>query len=329
MNPEKMFEVLRITLPVFALMGIGNLLSRRRIMTESHQAFLNGLAYYLSLPALIFSELASQPFHELLNGVVIFSTLISISIIFVLYAAGAFIFKLRKSLAAVMIFGTYWANAAYIGFPLVSSAFGAERGLTLAAIVNAFSLPVFIAVAFVLLGFSRNDGQRSVIHSISNAVINPIVIAAFSGLLVSWFASALNLQSEKTSLPLIVQEAVASVNSFLKLVGTMGLPLALLSVGGKLHFRAFRENLIPLSFTIAGKLIFLPLTTFLVIKTLFPTADRTVTGVAVLLMATPVAVATSVVSSKFKVEEQFVSSLLAVSTVLSIITIPLWLYFIL
>lgn len=329
MNVEKLFEVLRITLPVFALMGMGNLLSRRRIMTGSHQNFLNGLAYYLSLPALIFIELASQPFDELLDKVVIFSTLISISVVFVLYAAGAFVFRLRKGLAAVVIFGTYWANAAYIGFPLVSSAFGAERGLALAAVVNAFSLPIFISVAFVLLGISREDSERNMLHSIRSALVNPIVIAAVSGLLVAWISSALKLNDENVSLPLVAQEAVASVDSFLRLVGTMGLPLALLAVGGKLHLRAFKKNLIPLSFTVAGKLILLPLVTFLVIKILFPSTDKVVTGVAVLLMATPVAVATSVVSSKFKVEEQFTSSLLVVSTIFSVITIPLWLYIIL
>ncbi|MFW5813634.1 MAG: AEC family transporter, partial [Fibrobacterota bacterium] len=224
---------------------------------------------------------------------------------------------------------TYWANAAYIGFPLVSSAFGSERGLALAAVVNAFSLPVFIAVAFVLLGMSREDREGNVFHSIRSALVNPIIIAAVSGLLVAWISSALKLNNENESLPLVVKEAAASVNSFLRLVGTMGLPLALLAVGGKLHFRAFKKNMIPLSLTVAGKLIFLPLVTFLVIKTLFPSADKVETGVAVLLMATPVAVATSVVSSKFKVEEQFVSSLLVVSTVLSIVTIPLWLYIIL
>ncbi len=329
MDSARIFEVLRITLPVFGVIGIGNFLSRRNIMNEDHQRFLNDLAYYLSLPALIFVELASQPFYKLLDSVLIFSTLISISIIFILYSAGALIFRLKGGLAAAVIFGTYWANVTYMGFPLASSAFGIEQGLAKAAIINAFSIPVFVAVSFIMIGFTSERGQRNIVASVRNALLNPVILAALTGLAVAWIISALKLNSSSGSVPLPLKEAAMSAKAFLRLVGTMGLPLALLAVGGKLRIKAIGRHFVPLSFTVLGKLILLPLITIAVFKLLFPAADKMVAGVAVLLMATPVAVATSVVSSKFKVEEQFVSSLLAVSTILSIITIPLWLYFIL
>ena len=52
-------------------------------------------------------------------------------------------------------------------------------------------------------------------------------------------------------------------------------------------------------------------------------------GVVVILAATPNAVASYVVSCQMGVEEGFVSSALVVSTALSVVTLPIWLYIVL
>jgi predicted permease len=73
-------------------------------------------------------------------------------------------------------------------------------------------------------------------------------------------------------------------------------------------------------------LILLPLTTLLLIRFFCPTASPVSIGVPVLLATTPCAVASYVVSCQLGVERGFVSSMLVLSTVLSVFTIPVWIY---
>ena len=74
------------------------------------------------------------------------------------------------------------------------------------------------------------------------------------------------------------------------------------------------------------KLIVHPLLTLLLILALCPNASATALGVAVILAGTPSAVAMYVISCQMGVERGFVSSMLVLSTALSVITIPIWVY---
>jgi predicted permease len=60
-----------------------------------------------------------------------------------------------------------------------------------------------------------------------------------------------------------------------------------------------------------------------------PDIDKDVFTALILLNAVPSAVASYIISARYKVAEDFVSSMLVLSTAVSIITIPVWLYFIL
>jgi predicted permease len=60
-----------------------------------------------------------------------------------------------------------------------------------------------------------------------------------------------------------------------------------------------------------------------------PDAEVATRGICVLLTGTPNAVASYVISREIGVEEGFVAAMLVVSTALSVITIPVWLYILL
>ncbi|KMQ49675.1 transporter [Chitinispirillum alkaliphilum] len=329
MDSIRIFEVLRVIFPVFAIMGLGKILFRKKLMNKVHQEFLNDIAYYIALPALIFVELAVQPFDLLLDPVLIFAPLLSLGAVFIVFTLIALVFKIKGPLAAPLIFGTVWANVAYMGFPLVSMAFEDEKGLAMAAIINAIPMPVFVVISFVVMGLYNHSKDKNLLHHIRPAVVNPIIIASALGLLSSFILSSFGLNSADNNTPQWVFVTGSAFHSFLQMIGTMGLPLALLSVGGTLSLASMGKNVSLLLLTVFGKLLLAPFLTYLIIVNLFPGADKTALGVSVLLMATPVAVATSVVSPRFNVNSQFVLSLLAVSTLLSSITMPFWLYILL
>jgi len=328
MDTAKFLEILRITLPVFALLGLGNILSRTGKMTETHQSFLNWLVYYISLPSLIFVGMAVQPLRSLLMVDFILATQLAMLAIFVIYALLAFVMRLDKKIAVVMIFSTYWSNCAYMGFPLAESAFG-ERGFLMAAILNAVTMPVMVVISFVMIGLC-SDKKQSIGQSLKGALVNPIIIASIAGILWSWAAGALRLDGDGgATLPLAVQEMFGIGERVLKSVGTMGLSLALIAVGGKLRFRSFGKNAVPTALAVAGKLVILPIITWAILRALFPSAPGDVFGAAILLMAMPTAVTCAVIAAKFKLNEEFVSAVLAASMMGSVVMIPLWLYLVL
>lgn len=61
--------------------------------------------------------------------------------------------------------------------------------------------------------------------------------------------------------------------------------------------------------------------------TVFPAIPRSAQVVGVMLMGTPMAVASSVVSDRLTIEPDFVRSLLVLTTAASVVTLPLWLFF--
>ena len=328
MDTAKFLEILRITLPVFALLGLGNVLSRTGKMTESHQAFLNWLVYYISLPALIFVGMAVQPIGSLLDVDFIVTTLFAMLAICLIYVLIALVLRLDKKIAVIMIFSTYWSNCAYMGFPLAESAFG-ERGFLMAAILNAISMPIMVVVSFVMVGLC-SEKKQGIAKSLRDGFVNPIIIASVAGIVWSWAAGILGVGGDGFgTMPLVVGEGFGIGEKILKSVGTMGLSLALIAVGGKLRFRSFGKNILPMSLAVAGKLALLPMITWVIMRTLFPSAHWDVFASAILLMSMPTAVTCAVIAAKFRLNEEFVSSVLAVSMIGSVVTIPVWLYIVL
>jgi predicted permease len=327
MNTSKLLEILRITLPVFAMLALGNVLSRAKKMDESHQAFLNWLVYYISLPALIFAGMAAQPIRNLMYADFIWTTLISMLSILVLFIIIAVSMRLDKKTAVVMVFFTYWSNCAYMGFPLSQSAFG-ETGFLMAAILNSVTMPILVSMTFVMVGFC-SDKRQSTLKSIRGALLNPIILASVAGILYSLCAELLGFGAGGRRLPPAVGELLGICEVALKTVGTMGITLALIAVGGKLRFRFFGKNVLPMILSTVGKLALLPLITLLIMRYFFPGAKPAVAGSAVLLMAMPAAVTGAVIAGKFGLNEEFVSAALAVSILGSLLAIPAWLYVVL
>ena len=120
--------------------------------------------------------------------------------------------------------------------------------------------------------------------------------------------------------------AAALVGAFLKMIGGMGLPLALLSIGAALKWTQAKSHLGALGWVVGCKLLLLPLVTLALIRLFCPGVPMVSLGAPVILASAPNAVAMYVISCQVGIERGFVSSMLLLSTVLSVVTIPIWVY---
>jgi predicted permease len=312
MDISRVMDVLVICVPVFAVLGLGKLLGLKGRMREEHCSFINWLVYTFSLPALIFNEVARQRFDSFLDPALILMPLLGLVLLVAITMVIAKFNGYKGGFAAAFAFGTFWPNATYIGLPLCQNAFGSE-GLAKAAIYNGFVLPFVIVIAYLLIGFyGAGAGDVKIGARVKKALLNPILLSAVAGIVVALVAERFR--------------SATLLGSFLRMIGAMGLPLALLSIGASLRWEETRRHLGALGWSVGCKLILHPLITLLLILALCPGASPAALGVAVILSGTPSAVAMYVISCQLGVERGFVSSMLVLSTVLSVVTIPLWVY---
>ena len=138
--------VLMICAPVFALVAAGRWLVFKGRFSQPAREFCTWLVWTWCLPALIVREIMRQDFIALINVPVIGSTVIA-----TLLAGGMAVFAARRApdvLRGPLSIAPFWANLTYLGFP--DRAFG-SAGLGIAAIVNAFTMPLFVMFGSMLL----------------------------------------------------------------------------------------------------------------------------------------------------------------------------------
>ena len=326
MDYSRAMDVLVICIPVFAVLGLGKVLAIKGKIKDEHCTFINWLVYTISLPSLIFSEVARQRFDTFLDPALILMPLFGLVVVMLLSMAIAKLNGYKGCFAAAFVFGSFWPNVTYIGLPLCRNAFGSE-GLAKAAIYNGFVIPFVILFGYLVIGFyGAGTGDVKIGTRIKNALLNPILLSAVAGVLVAVTAEQFRAEDGALNLPMPVIASVSLLGSFLKMIGVMGLPLALLSIGASLKWEQTRTHLGALSWSVGCKLILLPLLTVLLILALCPAASPAALGVAVIMAGAPNAVAMYVISCQLGVERGFVSSMLVLSTVLSVVTIPIWVY---
>jgi predicted permease len=318
-----MMEVLTICLPVFAMIGFGALLRQVGFMNDVSHAFLSRFVYLFALPVIIFLAVARARFGDLfVPSVIVPSLLVTVTVMAVFWIITP---RLARPLRAPVVVSSFFANTAYLGFPLIRNAYGAQ-GLGYAAIVNAFLFPLMVMLAALLLAGKQGDGRRW--QRLRGAVFNPIVIAAVAGVAFSGAVHGLALGEGVASSPAL-SSAVDIAERTLAMFEQMAMPLALIAVGAGLSFEHVRGRLLLMAGCSAGKLVLTPLLTLLACRLLFPQMPATALGTTVILMGCPLAVTSYVIGREMDADSDFIAGLLVMTTAAACVTIPAWLRFLL
>ena len=192
------------------------------------------------------------------------------------------------------------SNSGFLGFPLVGSIFGGQ-GLIYASIflifqrINNFSVGISYFTASGKQGFLK----RTLTH--------PCILSTFVGvaiMLLEWHP------------PLLLEKTLASI-------GACSTPLSMMLIGMVLagaKSGKFCDRLIA-GYT-ALRLALIPGGIFLLCKLM--RLDTVVTGTAVLLAGMPAGTLSVMLGAKYGSDAPFASRLVIFTTVVSLVTIPLW-----
>lgn len=216
--------VLNTLAPVFLLIALGALLLRVKFVTAEFLREANRLTYWLGLPALLFSQLASA-FRQVGGASRMFLVMLLATLAGVLVAyVAAYFLRVRSAAVGSFVQGAFRGNLAFIGLPIMFSLppVALAGGLTprsAALIIVAPTMVVYNVVAVVVLLLSH--------HRFGFAMIRPFLrqLATTPPLLGSVAGMVFALAGWRVPGP--VDKALAAL-------GEMALPLGLLGVGGAL-----------------------------------------------------------------------------------------------
>lgn len=298
MNFQNMFEM---QFMLFALMVIGAVIRSRGMVTDEGKKLLTDLVVNITLPCSIVKSFQMEFSGELLKScLAIFLVAIAVQVGcwllgFVLYP------KANPRHKKVLQYSTICSNAGILGNPIAEGIFG-SIGLLYASV---YLIPqrTFMWSAG-LTYFTQCPDKKSLVKKV---VTHPCIIAVLIGLV---------LLVTQVQLPGAVSRTVntiagANTAVSMMLIGTIlaGVPLRELVEKTTCYLAFVRLVLIPV--LIWGCCLALGL-------------EPMVTNVAVVLGAMPVASTTVILAAKYDSDAEFASKCVVFTTLLSMITIPIW-----
>jgi len=289
------------TLFLFILVGIYS--QKKGIITNRNRKKFTDLIIEIILPCNIVNSFLIKWSNEILiNCATAFIVAIITQVLYVLLSK--FLFrKSEKNRQAVLRYAIICSNAGFLGNPIVESVFGA-KGLLFASVAL---IPLRFAMwSSGLALFTKTDGKSTA----KKLVTHPCIIAVFVGF---------TLMITQIHLPIFMLKTISGIGSSNTAISmiVIGSILAEINVKEILDKELFSYSFI--------RLIAIPVAVLILLR-IFK-VDPLVTGVVVLLSAMPAGSTTVMLADKYEGDSKFATSCVFLSTILSLITIPLISYF--
>lgn len=310
-----MLQVVQSLAPVVLTIALGAALMRYRFFSDDFRRGIERFAYWIGLPCLLVTELATARFAtNHIGQLVLLMTLICFGGLFVA-AILAWALKLKGGTLGSFIQGSFRGNIAFVGLPIIVYAVNGraidQKAVTeCAVLVLAPIVLLYNLVAVLVLLLPQHSlgvaNLRKVIHPL---ITNPLIIACVIGLLI-------------TSMEWTIPPAIFRT---LESIGKSAPPLSLISLGASLVTLPIRGEIGRATLVTAVKLGVTPALAYVGIRMLDLTPEHAI--VAMVYAACPTAVASYVMATQLKGDVTLSASIVVISTLASVLSLGAVLYF--
>ena len=309
-----MLTALSVVCPIFAVIAAGFACGRFGLLGPTAGSELNRFVVYLGLPALLFGVMADAKWSSLWQPGFIASFGIGVFVVF----GGTLIYRVSTGHhltdASIDGLNAGYANVGYIGFPLCELIFG-HQSLALVTIATIITISILFAIAIILVESSLQAERRPahLLWKVGRSLLrNPLLVAPVLGTV---FAAS------GATMP-------ASIETFFKLLGGAASPCALVALGLFIaEKRETAETQNASSWLLVGlKLIVHPAVTWVLAFKVF-SLPPALGHLAVVLAALPTGTGPFMLAEFYQREAVATSRAILVSTIGSIFTLTLYLYF--
>lgn len=308
-------------MPVILIMVLGYILKQKGFFTSEFLKIGNKTVFYVSLPVLLYKNIADIEDISQIRMDVIAYMFIAVAVLFVIgWIFSLFISDPKQK--GVIHQSTFRSNFALIGVPL-AELMGGSNGVVMAAVISLFSIPLFNVLAVIVLSVYK-DGKVKI--SIKKLLLdiykNPLIRGVLLGLLVA-FIKYLFAKNGKTH-PLDY-EGVAFINTTITFIARSATPLSLLILGGQFELQQISGYKKPLIMGLVARNFIAPLFGVGIAAVLTKCGildfGPDVFAALIALFATPVAVASAIMADAMENDGQLAAQLVVWTSLLSLVTL--------
>lgn len=286
---------------MFLLIMTGFLLRKFGYITDAGKKCITDVLLYAILPCNIIKAFTTDLGTDHWND---FAVLLAVAIFVQIMALVICRFcynRMNQGEKAVYQYATVCSNSGFLGNPVAESVFGAT-GLLYASV---FLLPQRVVMWTAGVSYFTQETDKR--QAYKKIIRHPSMIATYIGFILLIF---------HLTIPTPIYKAVISLSNCttamtMMYIGTIlvGVDFKSLITGKQLYYNLIR-------------LVIMPLIIFIICRSL--QVDPVITGCSVLLTSMPAGSTTSLLAAKYEADEESAAKCVVLSTIFSIISIPVW-----
>lgn len=293
-------NMLNMQFMMFLLVAIGFLIRKIGIIQTEGRKNLIDMCLYLTLPFnVLHSFLRPWDWDLFLSCGIILLLSIGYNAISVLFSMILYR-NANAEQQKPLKYGTIVSNSGFLGNPMVEGIYGAN-GLLYASL---FMLPVRITMWSIGVSVFLKKGNKGVLKKI---LTHPCIVAIYLGVII---------MISGVQFPACIEKTITSVSS-------CNTPISMMLVGMMLA-EVQPKGLIDktMVFFAAVRLLVIPGVVFVI--TAFLPIDPMLRGITVILAGMPAPITTALLSAKYGGDEKYATGMIFLSTIVSLVTLPLW-----
>ena len=293
-------NMIDMQLMMFLLVGIGFFIRKKGIVNTEGRMNMIDLCLHITLPFnVLHSFLRKWDWNLFIACGVILLLSVGFNAISVFFSAVLYK-KQEANRQKSLKYGTIISNSGFLGNPMVEGIYGSE-GLLYAAL---FMLPVRIVMWTIGIAVFLK-GRKEKLWK--NVLTHPCIVAIYVGVIIM----VCGIQ-----FPTFVEKTIVGISG-------CNTPLSMMLVGMMLA-EVKPKGLIDktMVFYTAIRLLIIPAVVFAI--TAFLPIDGMLRGITVIMAGMPAPITTALLSAKYGGDEKYATGMIFLSTISSLITLPLW-----
>lgn len=295
---ENILTVGNYVLILFILIGVGFVCNKTKILTSSSLKEMTNLVLYIVTPCVIINSYQREFDKNMLRGLLITLAAALLSFAINILLTHLLVKDKDKRREKTLRFGAVFSNCGYMSLPLQEAMLGE---------IGVFYGATYIAVFQIMLwtyGVILMSGSIKSI-SLKKIIINPGVLSTALGIVLYVFS---------ISIPFTVLEPI-------KYLGSLNTPIPMVIVGYYLAQASLRLKGVSAYVSLVLRLIASPLIMIAILLCFGISGDIAIA--CTIAASAPVAAATTMFSEKFDGDTTLSATFVSITTILSIITMPL------
>jgi len=295
---ENILTVGNYVLILFILIGVGFVCNKTKILTASALKEMTNFVLYIVTPCVIINSYQREFDKNMLRGLLITLAAAILSFAINILLTHLLVKNKDKRREKTLRFGAVFSNCGYMSLPLQEAMLGE---------IGVFYGATYIAVFQIMLwtyGVILMSGSIKSI-SLKKIIINPGVLSTALGIVLYVFS---------ISIPFTVLEPI-------KYLAALNTPIPMVIVGYYLAQASLRLKGVSAYVSLVLRLIVSPLIMIAILLCLGISGDIAIA--CTIAASAPVAAATTMFSEKFDGDTTLSATFVSITTILSIITMPL------